>query len=249
MGRVEMDLVIPLNNKSNDKDLELKYALRSIEKNMPFVRNLVLVGWRPNWLHGDIIHIPCEDMYKNNKLKNQNILQKILIACADEKLSDNFIFTNDDIFVLQEVTELPNYFHGTLNGYITDGKSHYKPYRDAIFASERYLIERNLHTLHYDIHTPIIYNKHKFTEIFKDIKHEVVIKSIYGNTVNKNYVSLVDNKIFKHYNPEEIIEQNKDQKFLSVNDNAFDTNMKCYLDRLFPKKSKYEKPPPDYVKQ
>ena len=45
-----IDVVIPLGTGSRWQDNELRYCLRSIEKNLSGVNEVVIVGEKPKWL-------------------------------------------------------------------------------------------------------------------------------------------------------------------------------------------------------
>lgn len=87
--------------KGEAQGSELMYTLRSIEQYFNHEFNVVVIGDREEWFSDEIIHIPHE---KDEKSTSQiDILQKLVIALSANEVSEEFIFTADDIFFMQNV--------------------------------------------------------------------------------------------------------------------------------------------------
>lgn len=234
----KIDVIIPLGKGSVWNDNELRYSLRSIEQFVGNIGNIYVVGMQPEWLK-NVIKVDHPDIHISSKFRNQNILQKVLYVIDHYEVSNDFIFTNDDIFFLGDIdpNEIHNFTDCTMQEYLDRNPLLNGIYKRAFLATIQYLREHNLPMQHYDNHTPIIYNKFKFKKIFEDIKHEIVIKSIYGNSITP---FIEDNKHFKPLSLQQIENQNKGQKFFSVSDKALNDDMKNYIENKFKNKSKYE---------
>lgn len=234
----KIDVLIPLGIGSKWDNNEIKYSLRSIEQNLSNLGNIYIIGSKPDWLT-NVIHVPFQDPHTSSLLRNQNILQKILFTIRNYDVSNNFIFTNDDIFFLKPMVEnqIHNFTDCTMQDYLQRNPLLNGVYKRAFRATIQYLMENNLPMQHYDNHTPIIYNKFKFEKIFADIKQEIVIKSIYGNSITP---IINDNKIYKPLSLRQIENQNENQPFFSVSDKALNDEMKEYLKTKFNKNSQYE---------
>jgi len=234
----KIDVLIPLGHGSGLDNNELRYSLRSLQENLSNIGNIYLIGVKPDWIT-NVIHVPYQDPHISSKFRNQNILQKILFTIRNYDVSDNFVFTNDDIFFLKPTDQnnLHNYTDCTMQEYLERNPMLNIIYKRAFLSTIQYLREKNLPMQHYDNHTPIIYNKFKFENIFADIQHEIVIKSIYGNSITP---IIFDNKVFKPLSLQQIENQNKDQPFFSVADKALNEDMKEYIKTKFKKQSKYE---------
>lgn len=238
----KFDVLIPLGIGSGWDDNELRYSLRSISKNLKGVNNIYIIGNKPDWLT-NVIHVPFPDPFPNKaKLRNQNILQKILHTINNYDVTNDFLFTNDDIFINQPINAeyIYNYTDKTIQDYIHDNPFMNGIYRAAVIRTLAYLQFNNLPTKHYDIHTPIIYNKFRFNEIFKNLKEEIIIKSLYANSITPYQT---DNKIFKPLSLQEITQQNKGKPFFSISDKALNEDMKTYISETFNKQSIYEQQP------
>lgn len=113
-----MDIVYILGNGSISNNDELRYSMRSLERYCLDLGNIFVVGEQPEFISDDN-HIIAEDKFKKPW---QNALHKIRTACADERVSEEFLLMNDDFFAFGEfaASELPFYYNrrgeGGVNG-------------------------------------------------------------------------------------------------------------------------------------
>lgn len=231
-----MDLVFVLGKGSKWNNTEIRYSIRSAEKFLSY-ENIFVVGECPKWL--DVTHIPAIDPYPLNK--ERNIFHKILTACDDPRISDDFIFMNDDHFILQEQKELPNYAAGTLEGYLKNKRvtTYSISVNNTMFA----LKKNKLPTTFFDVHCPIVYNKQGIQELRKynwGIRGGYVIKSLYGNTHKLQGVEMTDLKLKTPTDEEAIKQRIAGRNVFSIADTAINTNLLNVLNELYPYKSKYE---------
>lgn len=133
-----MDVVYILGTGSEANDIEIRYSLRSLEKNMLDLGKVFIVGVCPSFLK-NIIHIPILDSYPK---KWQNAYLKISTACFDARVSDDFLLMNDDFFILEP-------FEGALFPFYSLKKADGGP--------------DGPHSFH--IHCPIRYNKEMFLKM------------------------------------------------------------------------------------
>src|SRR5690242_4297239 len=129
-----MDIVIPV--KIGAQSIELIYALRSLEKNLNGFGEVFIVGDKINALKG-LNYIKVKDD-KSSKFKERNIYRKILAACNDERVSEDFIFTNDDIMLtkLFDVNNIPFYHKGEIIDTMAKNAG---DYRKSLNHSRKYL--------------------------------------------------------------------------------------------------------------
>ncbi len=145
-----MDIVIALGTGSRWMDNELKYALRSIEAYLEgFDGKVVLVGEKPKWVR-NVHHIAFEDVPGR---KNFSIFQKIVTG-SEWIDSDDFIFWNDDHFLLKplHIKDFKFWYDQDCHYYAHKATGLYKK---AITNTNNLPGKNNYYT---DIHTPIIYN-------------------------------------------------------------------------------------------
>jgi len=224
-----MTIIIPYKRDIFD-GLELKYCLRAIQKYLTGYTGVVLIGIPPDWYKGDYVLAPDFD-----GRKQYSIYQKLLTAC--EYCTENFPMFNDDHFLLKPLhaDEIKYWYNHTLKEELNLDLT--ARYRQTVFGT--YKIFPN--GLNFDIHTPIIYNKEKFTELFKDRKDELCIKSFYCNSVHAEPVKEKDIKINNIMPYEMIKERIAGSTFFSTGTTAIKPPMIKLLNELYPEKSKWEK--------
>ena len=86
--------------------------LRTVYHHLPQVDRVVIVGHCPPWARPDVwIHSP------NTASKFTNIGRHLDAALRSPDVSDEFVWTNDDIFLLCDLEELPVYARGTIEAH------------------------------------------------------------------------------------------------------------------------------------
>lgn len=243
-----MDIVIPYKNTG--EGLELRFALRSIEKYLKGfdvsendhrgTDNIWIVGELPTWLRertennhfyrvSNILHDDASGR------KQYNIMRKLFAASTDECVSKKFIYWNDDHFLLKplHVNEIKPWYHGTL--------------KDALEKSTNRYHTAVLNTLNhfgniknFDIHVPCVFEKEKIHQLYRLEwgSNEYIIKSSYFN--DSEGEEMTDCKINAPKTKEAIEERIKDRLFFSVGPNGLRSQMIKKLNELYPDKSKYE---------
>jgi hypothetical protein len=232
-------IVLPLGTGSRNNDLELRYCLRSIEKHLTGYGDVFIVGNKPDWLHG-IIHIPCPDYGDKTYDKERNIYTKIMAACSDERVSEDFLFMNDDHFLLQsyEAWRFPYYCQWNLNEYktVTD-------YKYTVKNTIEALSETGHFNIYWDVHCPIVYNKQFIRTLSRldwSIKFGYCIKTMYCEKFVKHGVGAEDLKINESLPASRIRQMLTGRPWFSIGDKAFNGGIKAALQELYPRKSKYE---------
>ena len=249
-----MDVVIPLGGGSKWRNNELRYALRSIEKNLSGYDKIFIIGECPEWVYCNVvsytetkcgllyscnnegvIHIPQKDTPGR---KEFSIWSKIMKAVNSEICSKDFLFTNDDIFFIKPIHTgaIQYYYEGTLQEKYERSHGHYK-------AAIGNVINVSQGTnIYADIHTPIIYNKELFKERTSVMwEKEYVIKSLYSGYETHNTAFMTDCKINKIMTEDEILGKIHGRYFFSIGPYGVCPAMNKVLNKLFPNKSRYEK--------
>lgn len=250
-----IDILIPLGKGSRHDNLELRYCLRSIEKHLTGVEHIFIVGEKPGWTQ-NVIYIGCPDN-PNNWERARNIYRKIMVGIgwidttlgsADwspiKRLSDNFLFMNDDHFLLTAYTaqSFPYYHRGqiALHDFVSN-QPQYHQYQNTIrhrFGSDYY---------DFDVHCPIVYNRKKFIEVSSELKewpeYGYAIKTLYANDMidTTNWVPCEDLKFSEPLMKESIYRALEGRPWFSIGDKCLKSGaMKEVLQELYPNKSKYE---------
>lgn len=229
-----IDIVIPLGNRSIQKNVELRFALRSIEKHLTGVGNVFIIGHKPDWVT-NVIHIPADDDPRN-RFRDRNICNKIIAACRDERVSKDFLVVHDDHFLLSdyEAGAFPYYSHATI-----------KPGQGQYANTKKNTISLLGQVNDYDCHCPILFNKERFMRsvALADWSkwYGYLLKTLYCvlNGIPGEYMG--DIKIRLPLKYDEIMLQIAGRKWFSIGDRCFvPGGMKDVLQELYPSKSKYE---------
>ena len=234
-----MDIVYSLKICSNCD--ELTYSLRSL-RNVPHDKVFIVGGCPDNIRKEKIIHIPTEQ----TGTKWVNAKNNVKRACIDERLSDDFIYMNDDFFFMQPIAEPVK----ELNLYWDTMSAVYDIYFKRCAGETNWckgmkqtrelLIKQGFtDPLCYDLHTPIIFNKTKFLKMFEEIAglDDIPVlhwRSVYGNLYAQNASKTSDVKV-RTANDIKI-----GGKLLSCSDGGF-AALRQILSKLFSQKSEYEK--------
>jgi hypothetical protein len=223
-----MDYVYICRDGENE---ELRYSLRSIEKNMPEGR-VWLIGNRPKWYIGDLVYV------KDVGGKFENIRNCIRVASEHLEISDNFVLMNDDFFALNKISIVPT-LHG---GLLIDKIERYKElgmaskYIKLLELTYKQLVSVGIKDpIDYDIHVPMIMNKNKLKESL-DIAY--FPRSTYGNFANIGGEKITDVKIYGS----EKSKVSTDANFISTEDKSFISLRKNLLVNSFPTPGLLENP-------
>ncbi len=244
-----IDVVYVLGTGSKWDNNEIRFSLRSLEKNLKNMGRVFVVGECPAFLQ-NVIHIPATDEFNPNVNADGNIIRKVLAACKDERLSDDFLFINDDHLVLTpvEADKVPPFHKGNMQKYPPQyWKLNY--WRTRLQRTMETLVQTELPTYHFDCHTPIVFNKHQFVEIMQAFNYVdgvgLTMKSLYGNVVYAAKgvrVRLKNQKrtVFHNYTMQQLEERLSECDFMSFNDQGLSRSLKRWLFAKFPEPSAFE---------
>lgn len=233
-----MDALYILGNGSIFNNEELRYSMRTLEKHVHGIDRVVIVGENPGFLSSEVAYHPLRDVNGN---KEYRISQKIFTACREGWVSEKFFFLNDDFFFLKNIDayNYPNYYKGSLwptgNG----------AYQQALKDTANYLSSLGRSTYHFDVHTPIVYDREKFLELdphfeqSKRTQYGFVVKSLYGNIYQlprTRYRDCKLNRLKELQDYERILKTN----IFSCSDIGWRRGVAQYVKRTNPNPSKYE---------
>jgi len=262
------DIVLPLNLASRNDDIELKYCLRSVEKYLKNFGNVYIIGECPDFINKNtVVHIPWRES-TDNKHRALNIYNKIMAAVnyiGDLKfhqsnedfinnkievsaicLSNDFLFMNDDHFLLQnyEAGKFPYYHRGAIDLHKIPNEAQTIQMRNTVnlFLGDVY---------DFDVHCPIVYNKTKFREVFSKLSwpdYGYGIKSLYCSKRMRakdgfalNIIRYEDLKLREAMVRGEIYAAIAGRGWFSTGDKCLTHGqLKEVLGELFPLPSKYE---------
>lgn len=165
--------------KTADNGQELRYSIRSLKNLKNWNGEVFVVGDKEDWFKG-IVAIPAPKYYYSPYQDAEN---KMLIALDDDRIDDDFILMNDDIYITKKTSVRP--LHG---GEIEDSNFGY--HNRAKTATKKFLQDQGIkRPLNYSIHVPMLINKQKRLEVHKMIRGSfngtaLLARIVYGNIFN-----------------------------------------------------------------
>lgn len=244
-----MDLVILYKKSPSTCEDEIRFTIRSMEKYVKF-DNLIVIGDRPSFLNAKAIYINLtleNDGIKRDCLfKHIDMLAKAKAIIADERISNDFIWSNDDFIMLQPQERIPYYYNRTLEEW-HDAKNNnwemsggFKSNTWIKYINEVYEVFPE--GKWYEVHYPIVFNKKKLDNVIKKykLKHLGTIRSFYCN----NYKTIKGEQIERDYKIYSVddYKRYKNAPFISTtNEMGRFEPLIQFLAAKFPQKSSYEK--------
>lgn len=247
------DIVYPL--KEQNKNIDLLYSLRSLEKFGCEYGQVWIVGYLPEWIT-NVRHIKTVQ----NSDKWANTQGNWTAICECDEVSEDIIVMNDDFIFSQPVKSwesLTDCYLGTMQEraeFFTNNG--YKPskWRNAFSFNHNLLQSMGVaEPLDYEFHGPVIINRKKRLALqsrkeikpyMADSESLIMLRSVYQNVYRKDRPTrkIHDYKFMADaFNPEEMLING----FFSVDDEIIGDDTRCpklnaWLKRTFPSKSKYE---------
>jgi hypothetical protein len=189
------DLLYILGTGSRWQDNEIRYSLRSAQKNFPH-RRVVVVGEHPSWMC-NIKHIGCKDHYGDKKLKNS--IYKLATALRDPHLSQQFVLMNDDFFFMKPVDIVEPACKGLLSTTLGKHPTRDGYYYMAMKAAYIRLLDYGIaQPKDFGMHVPIMLDKakaRKTMELFGGAGHGYLFRTMYGNLWHDDAPRMVDKKL------------------------------------------------------
>jgi hypothetical protein len=228
---------------------ELRYSLRSMAENFKEPFQVFIVGDRPKWLTDEAVHIPSPVVSKNPPL---DIAKKLLLVIKDERVTDDFIWMNDDIYLLNPVVLEDIKFlkcAGTLESAKTSGTLHQNN-KGRTFGLLRSLKKS---TWDYSTHLPFFFNKKLMADLiakFNLAKQPYLITTLYHNFYFADRIPLTlslqtDNMklgVYRRNLNEKLFDQlASKKKFLNHSQSGFAPKVQKFLEQRFKKKTLFEK--------
>jgi len=238
-----IDIVYVLGHGSLWNNNEIRYSLRSIQKHLINYRNVYIVGEKPSFLK-DVVHIQHPD---ETKWKETNIFKKVVRAAEESSLSDNFLFFNDDHFLVSDFDALsfPAFHKNDLSEMINRRPvARRGGYVRVLTNCRNILIQRQLPTLNFDHHSPITYNKNNIKSLLDNYDWSVwggyAFKSLYANTFGIQGQWEPDCKINTPLDYSQLKEIVSRRKIVSIGNKAINNHLGTIMNELYPTPSQWE---------
>lgn len=199
---------------------ELKYSLRSLQKFLPPLFEVVIVGDHvPEWINNvTVIQLP--DIKGQREL---SVRRKVLAAL---EYSDEILYMNDDIYLLE--TYKPVYYSSGL--LEKKGEAGARPLASQLKGFNK--------PAKYYGHYPVVYRK-DFREAMENFTSDCLNKSAYCNFIEVHSVEVQDCKLLNAVKPGVIEQFIKNKPCFSTGINSLNSAIPI-LKELFPNPSQYE---------
>lgn len=228
------DLVYILKNETVNE--EFRYSLRSVVKHAKNYGKIITIGGQVTGITTDV-NILLRQVGKT-KYDRVNITLKEI--CLNPLISDNFILMNDDFFLMQDLdmSKLKTYYRCSMSEYLeilvrNKARSEYSGRLARVGMALEAL---NLDNKCYELHIPMLFNKHKLLEVFGVFTGFTGTRSLYGNYHKIKAIKSDDCKIFTKGD-----DFDKTLPWLSTTDASFKLGkVGEYIRASFPDKSKFE---------
>lgn len=226
--------------KPGERNGELKFSLRSLV-NLPHDR-VWIAGYKPSWLTnvGYISVIP-------NETKWQTSTANLLAACSHPEVSEDFVYFNDDFFVMKRQETMPVLHRGPVKKLLRYFERRHTGSRYVYGMRETLELMGELgleNPLSYEAHAPMTMSKTKMIETLGiPLRRGRSItalhkRTLYGNLWELGGDEFVDCKFFGARVKESLTYL----PFISTTEQTFSHyHVGAYIRARFPKPSPYEK--------
>lgn len=258
----KVDVVYPFYAEGSDG--ELKYSMRSMEENFTSLRNIWVIGDKPEWASDQVQHIPFDHLKmlpSNEYSKGRNICEKMLRAAMTPDISADFVYAGDDHYLLRPwsledftkqilVREDLNKFPKDYLDPKTRPWDMLNKWQTALWLTYDKMKLFGYYGWNYETHTPKLINKVKLIKTFTQYgigEGTLIWHSAYFNmhwtvqTAIDSEHSDIKAGFYAKHTPEEIESRMQPATFLSHNDKGLTPDLKAAIMERFSNKSRYEK--------
>jgi hypothetical protein len=215
---------------------ELRYSLRSLA-NLPHGK-VWIFGAAPEWVTDvEVVRVPREPGAHATTKAN------LKAACLHPEVSEQFVYFNDDFYVMAPQDSMPIMHRGTVEAVIKSGMS--RSYTRAMKATRDLLIEKGIaEPLCYELHAPTLVTKSGMLEALSLVTYPMVQeRTLYGNLA---HIGGDPARNFKVYHGDYGWQA---WPFLSSNDSSFGRNpVGEHVRATFTRRSPYETDAPAKVR-
>ena len=233
----DLDVVYVIKEDENNE--ELRYSLRSLV-NLPH-RKVFIAGYKPSWVK-NVEYLPIvQSGRKYDNVSHSGVFRTI---CNNDDISDDFILMNDDFFVVNKISHVPNlrrlkpidhYIKLYDNLEVGD-----KYYQVTMKETAEFLRQRGFRDIDsYELHVPMVINKDRYLTLRSMYPkgQSLHMRTLYGNFYHVDGKRIKDVKVVK-----DGAEYSKDAPFLSTTDELFEgSEIGMFIKNKFSEKCEYER--------
>jgi len=167
--------------KNAPRNEELRYSLRSVERNWSY-NEVWFYGGCPDGIKPDH-HI---EQKQNAPTKWENVRNMMIECCKNDNITENFWLFNDDFFILKRVPEnIKPRYDGTITIKIEQVRAKHhgedSEWTKNLAKLRKLLLDAGKTEYCYAIHEPMLVNRKKMLETLEKYPKEPMIRALYGN--------------------------------------------------------------------
>ena len=160
---------------------ELRYSLRSVEKNWGAHGRVWIFGGCPDGIMPGRF-VPVEMILPT---KWENIQRQMRLICECDEITEDFWYFNDDFFVMQPTTEdMPQQYNLTLQSVadlVESWSGGMTSWTEQLRALIAWAEKEGYGKVNYEVHKPMLINRKKMLAVMDKFPEVLFIRSLYGN--------------------------------------------------------------------
>jgi len=248
-ARVSGDIDWVIAVRRGEANEELRFSTRSVAANVCGVRNLVIAGYRPDWLAG-ARHI---DVPQDAGEKYTNAVRIWRAVANESTLSDQIVVAHDDLFVMEptDVADLVPRYRGRLIAHIDRIRAEgtQTVWRQSLERTRTWLrVQGHTRPLSYAVHVPVLVDRRQLAETYMRLGDDAVRRNIM--TVHAALHGIVGRPIAGDVKVSGVLDTKpwRTLPLLSTSDGSFSNHpVGDRIRRAFPEPSPWESDQPNWT--
>ena len=231
----EFDIVYLV--KPERRNAELRYSLRSVEKNFPH-RDVWFYGGCPDGIRPD--HHVYVDQGELADMKWMRTTAMLKMACENDEITEWFWLFNDDFFITWLAPpDVWNWYNGLMGNRIHEIEERWggrSTYSNLLRNAMERLHAEGMRTKNYATHTPLLVNRKEALATIEKFDGCPMFRCLYGNMYDIGNTNRPDVKVRD-------IDERVDVRSwcISTTDRTFeDGRAGRYIRNMFPDPCRYE---------
>lgn len=253
--------ILYLYKHSAANDFEIRYSMRSVERHLPYIRKIWILGDRPHFLCDDtslVEHVPHEYVARiaNYRLPVRNLFLLIFLGSLIPELDYEFLVFCDDEFLLTEVNKAEMCKDRVLESLEEAGTRGRSLWKESLWRTYDLLKRFGYPVFNFETHCPSYMTKKRVFEAFCAFRDFITEDFYYGPVA----FTAIHNYALRHggadlefmaetrpragfYKPADyqtIAAECQGKRFLNFDDAGLNDDMRRFLQRRFPLPSRFE---------